>query len=139
MRIDEHTEIPRSELHLSAARSGGPGGQHVNKVETKVLLRFDLLGSPSLSDAQKDLAKARLGGRLGRDGVLRLSSEVHRSRHRNEREVLARFVAVLAEALRPETPRHETRIPTAERRRRMDDKRKRSRLKSSRGPVRDDD
>jgi ribosome-associated protein len=140
VKITPDLTIDESELELSAARSSGPGGQHVNKAETKVVLSFDLERSGSLSPEQKDRLRESLSHRLTKDGRLRLTSQRHRSRSANEREVRERFAELIAQGLEEQPERRATRVPRPERRRRLEEKRHRSRIKSRRAqPKRDDD
>jgi ribosome-associated protein len=134
VRINRELEIPERELEVSFARSGGPGGQHVNTSATKVELRFDVDGSPSLSGAQKDRIRAHLGGRITDAGVLVLTASEHRSQTRNREAVVARFASLLAEALRPSKRRRPTRPSRAAKERRLEAKRKRSEKKALRKP-----
>lgn len=124
--------IGDDEVRFSASRSGGPGGQHVNKVATRVALRFDLEGSPSLTPEQKARIRKRLGARVASDGTVRVVSRRHRSQHANRVAALGRLVELLREALRPETPRRATAVPAAERERRLEAKRKRALRKRER-------
>ncbi len=121
--------IHERELKFTAARSRGPGGQNVNKVSTRVTLRFDVAASPRLTLEQKSLILERLAGRISKDGVLRVSSQLTRRQAANRRAALRRLVELLAEALTGAPPRQPTRIPEASRRRRMEDKKRRGRLK----------
>ena len=130
--IRRDLSIPESELRLTVSRSGGPGGQHVNKVSTRVALEFDVDGSPSLTGDQKRKIRERLGPRLSRAGRLRLTCGLHRSQAANRREVVERFVRLVGEALRPRRRRVATGVPPAERGRRREEKRRRSRLKRQR-------
>jgi ribosome-associated protein len=139
VKITPDVTIDESELELSAARSSGPGGQHVNKAETKVVLSFDLERSGSLSPEQKDRLRESLSHRLTKDGRLRLTSQRHRSRSVNEREVRERFAELIAQGLEEQPERRSTRVPRPERRRRLEEKRQRSRIKSRRAPPRRDD
>ena len=75
--------IPADELSYRTSRSSGPGGQHVNKVETRVTVLFDLDGSPSLSEAQKERVRERLPTRITKAGVLWVVSQKHRSQKAN--------------------------------------------------------
>lgn len=124
--------IPWRELTFTAARSGGPGGQHVNKVATAVTLVFDLAGSDSLPSWTKALLLERLAPRLTQDGVLRLTARGSRSQAANKAEVTARFAAILRAALAPRTPRRATAVPFASRVRRLADKRVKAGLKKDR-------
>ncbi len=139
MRINDAISIPEAELRFVFARGGGPGGQKVNKVETRVTLLFDLKGSPSLSPDQKDRLREKLPGRINREGVLRVVSQRHRTQFANERAARERFVELLREALEEDAPRVATRVPRAARRRRLEDKRHHARVKRNRRPPSDDD
>ena len=106
--IEGGVRIPAEEIKVSFSRSGGPGGQHVNKVETRVDVTFDLANSSSLTPGQKTRAIAALGPRLFADGTLRVVSSRERSQGKNREVALARLAALLRWGLRK--PR--TRIPT---------------------------
>jgi ribosome-associated protein len=131
--IGELARVNDEELEFVFSRSSGPGGQHVNRVETRVTLRFDVDRSPSLGAEQKRRLHATLASRIGRDGVLRVVAQRHRSREANRRAAIERFVELVAAALRPRRPRRATHVPTAERRRRVESKRRRAELKRGRG------
>lgn len=137
--IDDQVAIPLTELSFRYARSSGPGGQHVQRTETKVELLFDLASSPSLSEEQRRLALSRLGGRVDQDGTLHLVSQAGRSQLENRAEVIARFRRLLAAALRPAKPRRPTRPTAAARQQRLEGKRRRSQAKRRRGRVRPDE
>jgi ribosome-associated protein len=96
------------ELKYKTSKSSGKGGQHVNKVETRVELFFDVSASAVLSAAQKTLVRERLKNRISNDGVLQLASESERSQRRNKKIVTERFYDLVAEAIVPE---HERQIP----------------------------
>jgi len=139
LKITAALEVPLSELRLKFSRSGGPGGQHVNRSATRVELHFDVAGSPSLSDDQRRRVLSRLGTYLSKDGTLRLVCQSHRSQKQNRDEVLARFTALLRAALEPRRTRRPTRPTAASRERRLAAKRHRSRLKRLRRFRPDDD
>ena len=132
--INEEVAIPLSELSYRFARSSGPGGQHVQRTETKVELLFDLANSPSLTEAQRALAQSRLAGRLDSDGVLHLTSQAGRSQAENRADVTERFRRLLAAALKPRMRRKPTRPGAAARQRRLDAKRRRAQTKQRRRP-----
>lgn len=127
--VDSETEIPISELRFTAARSSGPGGQHVNKVETRVILSFDLAGSPSLTSEQKARLREGLASRVTKAGVLRVTAQRHRSQVANRKLALERFATLLREALAEETPRRPTKVPARTVRRRLEQKRRKGEIK----------
>jgi ribosome-associated protein len=96
------------ECTFRTARSGGKGGQNVNKVETKVVLLFDVAASELFSEEEKATLFRKLATRLTRDGVLQVSCERERSQFRNKEIALFRAIALLEKALKPVTPRKKT-------------------------------
>jgi ribosome-associated protein len=122
--IDDNLAIPDEEVTFATSRSGGPGGQNVNKLETRVTLRFDLAGSGALSEEQKARLRERLATRITRDGILQVSSQRHRSQGANREAAGERFAELLRENLREETPRRKTRPARAAKARRLDAKRR---------------
>ena len=126
VRISASLRIPMSELQFRFSRSSGPGGQHANKVSTRVDLRFDVARSPSLGPRQR----ARLIDRLGPE--VRIVADDERSQIRNRQVAVQRFRDRMAEALRVETPRRPTRPSRAAKERRLADKRCRSQRKRNR-------
>ena len=124
--------LPEEEITFVTSRSGGPGGQNVNKLETRVTLRFDLAASPSLSEEQKARLRERLATRITRSGVLHVTAQKHRSQGANREAAQERFVELLREALQEETPRKKTRIPRAVQRRRLENKKRRGQRKQER-------
>lgn len=125
--------IPGSELQVEFSRSTGPGGQHVNKVETRVTICFDIDASVALGEHQRSLLKERLRSRINKKGVLRISCEESRSQATNRELVRDRFVDVIRQALKSEKKRVPTKATRASKRRRMDEKRKRGDIKRGRG------
>jgi ribosome-associated protein len=124
-RINSRLFIKDRELTFSASTSSGPGGQHVNRVATRVTLLFDVDESPSLSASQKLRIREALATRISRQGILRVVSSRHRSQRANRAATIERFMDLIAEAVRPRTQRRKTAIPRGQRRRRLDRKRRR--------------
>jgi ribosome-associated protein len=124
--------INRSELSFSFSRSRGAGGQNVNKVNSRVTLSFDVRGSACLNDEQRRLILERLGHRINREGMLRISSDVHRTQEANRREVVDRLAKELQRAIHVDRPRKKTRVPPRERKRRLQQKKRRGRIKQLR-------
>jgi len=110
------------ELSFVASRSSGPGGQNVNKVSTKVTVRFDLAASPSLTDEQKARVRERLATRVSGSGVLQVSAQRERSQAANRAAAQARLVELLREALAELPARRPTRASRAVRERRLAEK-----------------
>jgi ribosome-associated protein len=127
------THIPPEELAFTFSRSGGPGGQHVNKVNSRVTLWFDLWKSPSLTESQKIRLGKKLAGRINRQGQLWLVSDRHRSQMANRQDAISRFYDLLREGLKTKRPRKKTKISKAARERRLTTKKNRGRLKKERG------
>ena len=130
--INDQLSIPESELTFAASRSGGPGGQNVNKVSSRITLTYDVEHSPALSADQRARVRARLATRINKEGVLRVVSQRTRSQELNRDDAIARFAELLRAALTVELPRVKTRVPRAARERRLEDKRKRTTVKKSR-------
>jgi ribosome-associated protein len=130
--------VPAAELQVRRTRSGGPGGQNVNKVATRIEIEFDVEASTALTSAEKERVRARLGGRLSRAGVLRVVSQSERTQARNEAEARRRLASLLSHALAVPRARRPTRPTAAARGARLDDKRRRGALKRGRRPAADD-
>jgi ribosome-associated protein len=132
LTVNADVVIPGAELRASTSRSGGPGGQHVNKVNTKVTLAWSLEQTSALQPWQRARAMRRLASRLTRDGMLVVQVDDHRSQRRNLELARERLAELLGQALAPRKRRVRTAPSAAARRRRLDDKRRRSALKKSR-------
>ncbi len=130
--INNQVTIAASELSYAASRSSGPGGQHANKTDSRIQVRWNIPSSGALSDFLKRRLYSVLGHRLTDDGDLLLAAESHRSQHRNREEANQRLAALVREALVPPKPRRKTKPTRASRQKRLDNKRKRSDLKNQR-------
>ena len=131
--------IPGAELSATAVRASGPGGQNVNKVSTKVELRFDLRQSSVLDPAAKGRLRSLAAGRLDADGRLVVVSQLTRSRERNLEDAREKLAELVRRALVPPAPRKKTRPSAARRRERLEGKRRHSEKKRFRArPSRED-
>ena len=139
LRITNNLTIPLSELRFRFARSSGPGGQHVNRSATRVELLFDVVGSPSLTEAQRERALKALAPYIDSDAVLHLVSQTFRSQLRNREDVVERFQTLMRKAMRVPKRRRPTRPSRAAQERRLASKRRRSQIKRQRSPVRAED
>jgi len=130
--INDKLNISEEELNFSAACSGGPGGQNVNKVATRVLLQFDVRHSPSLSEWQRERILSRLSTRINKEGILRIVCQESRSQAENRTLARERFICLLQDALKRTHPRIKTRPTLGSQRRRLDSKRRQSEKKQFR-------
>nr|MEE4269053.1 alternative ribosome rescue aminoacyl-tRNA hydrolase ArfB [Candidatus Krumholzibacteria bacterium] len=137
--INDNLTIPDGELEITASRSSGPGGQHVNKTDTRIQVRWNVRESPVLSDYQRRLLMKNLSPRVTEAGDLLIASDSHRSQKRNRDDALQRLAALLREALIPPKPRKKTRPSRAAKEKRLQEKKQRSQVKQKRGKVQDSD
>lgn len=128
--------VPESELRLDFARSSGPGGQKVNKVSSKVRLRWRVGGSRAFTDEQNAAIRAAAGHRLNAQDEIVLAAEAERSQLQNREEVIRRLQELVAIALTPRKKRRPTKVSRSQKRRRLDDKRVVGERKRSRKPPR---
>lgn len=136
IRISSSCHIPPDELTFRFSRSGGPGGQNVNRRETRVELVFDVVRSPSLGPRQRARAMERLHNRLDSSGKLRVVASTARTQAANRELAIERFQKLMAQALRPPAPARKPSKPSAKaKERRLEAKRRRSRLKHQRAFV----
>jgi len=134
--LDEDALI--SELSFKAVRSSGAGGQHVNKVSSKVELTFNLLESSALNEEQKALLIKNLQAKLTKNQVLLLQCDESRSQHKNKTIVISRFLELIKTGLIVPKRRRKTRIPKSVKLNRLSNKKKNAEKKVNRKPPKVD-
>lgn len=133
--IHPHLSIPDEELQLDFQRSGGPGGQNVNKVSSAVRLRFDIANSPTLSESQKQRLQEVLAHRLTKAGVLSILSQQERSQWANREMAYQRLQSLLQHALRRQRQRKPTRVSRGKLKARKSARKQQQAKKKQRGNV----
>ena len=125
-------DILQNELEFSAVRSGGPGGQHANKVSSKVVLFFDIKNSQALSEHEKERLLDKLSSKLNKKDQLMLTCDESRSQHKNKQIVINRLLVLLESGLKIDKKRIPTKVKRSEKARRLEAKKKRSHKKTLR-------
>jgi len=139
IRVTRAISINESELEFAFVRSSGPGGQNVNKVATGVQLRFDVGRSAAFADDVRERLIRLAGRRVTRDGILVITAQRYRTQERNRQDAVDRLVELVRKASVRPRKRRPTAPTAASREDRLAEKKRRSRTKSARGRVRDDD
>ena len=133
IKITENISINETELEFEFTRSGGPGGQKVNKTSSAVMLRFDIDGSPSLSETVKNRLKKIGGSGVTAHGVLIIHARRYRSQTMNRDDAVQRLIKLLIKATQKPVRRKLTKPTLASKKKRLQEKRERSLLKKKRG------
>lgn len=131
-------EITEDQLIFQYSRSSGPGGQNVNKLNTRVTLFFDVPNCSELSDSQKKQIFKKLHNRIDKNGVLRIASQKYRTQNANRRAAVERLNSLLTSALKRNPPRRKTSAPKWANRKRLEQKRKKSQIKKLRSKPPED-
>ncbi|MGM0650190.1 MAG: alternative ribosome rescue aminoacyl-tRNA hydrolase ArfB [Bacteroidota bacterium] len=131
-------DIILSELDFSTSRSGGKGGQHVNKTESKVHLYFDVEASAALSEEQKERILEKGKSYISNEGILQMTCETSRSQASNKQEVVEKFFAFIHKILQKEKPRKKTKKPKKVKEKRLEEKHKQAEKKKYRKPPEPD-
>ncbi|MDH3330609.1 MAG: alternative ribosome rescue aminoacyl-tRNA hydrolase ArfB [Desulfobulbaceae bacterium] len=132
MEIPGILNIPDNELRFTFSRSSGPGGQNVNKVNSRVTLWFDVKESSSLTELQKNKIRSRLANRINEAGILSITSTTYRTQRANREDAVQRFQALIAAALTERPVRKKTKIPRRIHEKRLQVKKRRGMIKSVR-------
>ncbi|MDH3359774.1 MAG: alternative ribosome rescue aminoacyl-tRNA hydrolase ArfB [Desulfobulbaceae bacterium] len=127
--------IDMGELHFDCIRASGPGGQHVNKASTAVQLRFDVAGSPSLSDEVRQRMLRLAGNRLTLDGVVVIEAKRFRSLEKNRQDAIARLLELVDKSAKAPKKRRPTKPGIGAKKRRLNAKKIRGSIKRGRQSV----
>jgi len=132
LEINDSTKINEDQFSFQYSRSSGPGGQNVNKLNTRVTLFFDVADCSDLSDSQKRRILGKLNTRVDKDGVLRVVCQKYRTQNANRRAAVEKLKLLINSALKRKPPRHETSVPKWSKQKRFEQKKRRGRIKKLR-------
>ena len=135
IRVTNSIVISDDDIVYRFSRSAGPGGQNVNKLNTRVTLLFNLAGCRTLTGEQKERLLSRLSNRISHDGLLTVASQRYRTQHANRRAAQQRLAELLEACLKNKPVRKQTAVPHASKQKRLRHKRRRSEIKQMRKSV----
>ncbi len=135
IEITDEIRISEQELVFKFSRSSGPGGQNVNKVNTRVTVMLDVAGCESFSDIQKKRILRRLASRASKNGVIRVVAQAQRTQKANRDTAIERLVELLQNALKTRAKRKKTKVPYRARQQRLEQKKHRGLVKKQRAKV----
>lgn len=132
LEIKNGIVIPANELAITAARSGGAGGQHVNKTETKIIIRWNIKNSSALNDIQKERVLKNLESKITKEGEIVVSNSESRSQQQNKENAKRNLAKIISKALIVPKKRMKTKVPKKEKEKRLQEKKRRSMIKQMR-------
>lgn len=136
IEVTSKIHLHENELEFDFVRASGPGGQNVNKVASAAQLRFDVANSPSLPQDVRERLQKIAGNRINTEGVLIIEAKRYRSQTRNREDAVRRLVGLIRKAAEKPKPRRKTKPSAAAKKRRVEEKRHRGKIKRKRRPVR---
>ncbi len=132
LEINDSTKISEEQFSFQYSRSSGPGGQNVNKLNTRVTLFFDVANCPELSESQKRRILSKLATRADKNGVLRVVSQKYRTQNANRRAAVEKLTLLITDALKRKPPRRKTSVPKWSKDKRLEKKKRRGQIKKLR-------